>query len=80
MLSLAPSLVLATAHAGPPEAIEQLRAAGVTVLLLPEEATAQGARARALAAGEALDRDEAAQALAAQLDAELRGLRPPPTR
>jgi iron complex transport system substrate-binding protein len=76
VLSLAPSLVLATAHAGPPEAIEQLRAAGVTVLLLPEEATAEGARARALAAGDALDRDEAAQALAAQLDAELRGLAP----
>ena len=54
VLSLAPSLVLATAHAGPPEAIEQLRAAGVTVLLLPEEATAEGARARGQLAPERL--------------------------
>jgi iron complex transport system substrate-binding protein len=76
VLSLAPTLVLATAHAGPPEAVEQLRAAGVTVLLLPEEATAEGSRARTIAAGEALDRVEAAQTLVAQLDAGLTGLSP----
>ena len=62
VLSLAPTLVLATAHAGPPEAVDQLRAAGVTVLLLP--------------AGEALDRQQAAQALVEQLDAGLLGLSP----
>lgn len=76
VLSLAPTLVLATAHAGPPEAVDQLRTAGVTVLLLPEEATVAGARARTLAAGEALGEQEAAEALARRLDAGLQALTP----
>lgn len=76
VLSLAPTLVLATAHAGPPEAVDQLRTAGVTVLLLPEEATVAGARARTLAAGEALGEQQAAEALARRLDAGLQALTP----
>lgn len=76
VLSLAPSLVLATAHAGPPEALDQLRAAGVTVLLLPEQATAAGARARAVAAGEALHREAEAAALTRALDEGLQALTP----
>lgn len=35
ILSLRPSLILATEHAGPPATLDQLRAAGVTVLVLP---------------------------------------------
>lgn len=76
VLSLAPTLVLATAHAGPPEAVDQLRTAGVTVLILPEEATVAGARARTLAAGEALGEQQAAEALARRLDAGLQALTP----
>ena len=76
VLSLAPTFVLATAHAGPPEALDQLRAAGVTVLLLPEQATVDGARARAVAAGEALDREDEAQALVQSFDAGLNALTP----
>ncbi len=43
VLSLRPTLVIATTEAGPPEAIQQLKSAGVTVLVLPHEPTVEGA-------------------------------------
>ena len=43
VLSLEPTLVIATTEAGPPEAIEQLGSAGPTVLVLPHEPTVEGA-------------------------------------
>ena len=43
VLSLEPTLVIATTEAGPPEAIEQLGSACPTVLVLPHEPTVEGA-------------------------------------
>ena len=41
VLSLRPTLIIATTEAGPPEAIQQLRSAGVTVLVLPHDPTVE---------------------------------------
>ena len=46
VLSLRPTLIIATTEAGPPAAIQQLRGAGVTVLVLPHEPTVEGASAK----------------------------------
>ena len=46
VLSLRPTLIIATTEAGPPEAIQQLRSAGVTVLVLPHEPTVENAIAK----------------------------------
>ena len=46
VLSLRPTLIIATTEAGPPEAIQQLKSAGVTVLALPHEPTVEGAIAK----------------------------------
>lgn len=43
VLSLRPTLVIATTEAGPPEAIQQLKSAGVTVLVLPHDPTVENA-------------------------------------
>ncbi len=42
ILSLAPTLLIASAHAGPPAVIEQIRAAGVQVETLSEDYSEQG--------------------------------------
>lgn len=68
ILSLRPSLVLASAEAGPPAVIEQLRSAGVRVVVAPAGATLDGVRARIRLLGDVLDRREAA----ARLDEKLR--------
>lgn len=46
VLSLRPSLILATAEAGPPAALSQVRAAGVTVLAVPSVYTVDGVRTK----------------------------------
>jgi iron complex transport system substrate-binding protein len=46
ILSLAPTLVLATTHAGPPVVFSQLREAGVPLLVLPAEPSLAGAEAK----------------------------------
>ena len=46
VLSLRPTLIIATTEAGPPEAIQQLKSAGVTVFILPHEPTVENAIAK----------------------------------
>ena len=67
ILALRPTLVLATDEAGPATALDQLRAAGVTVTIIPAPSDATAARGFATAVGEAVGRGEAGQALAATL-------------
>ena len=43
VLSLSPTLIIATTEAGPPEALRQIESAGVRLLVLPHEATVDGA-------------------------------------
>lgn len=71
VLSLRPDLVLASAEAGPPAAIAQLRAAGVDVVRLGEAHTPEAALARIRAIGAAIGRGGVAEALAASIAEDL---------
>lgn len=71
ILSLSPTLVLATTNAGPPEVLAQLRLAGVTLVVLPARPTAEGALLKVRAVGEALDREAEAAVLARQIEEDL---------
>jgi iron complex transport system substrate-binding protein len=64
ILSFEPTLVIGTTDAGPPEAIEQLRAAGVTVLILPLTNSAEGAIEEIRTVGAALGVPDRANAIA----------------
>ncbi len=43
VLSLSPTLIIATTEVGPPEALRQIESAGVRLLVMPHEATVDGA-------------------------------------
>ncbi len=78
VLSLKPDLVLASVEAGPPQALAQIERAGVRVVRISGDASVTGCVARVRAVGAALDRIEAAEALAAQIESELADFRPSP--
>ncbi len=75
VLAMAPDLVIASADAGPPAAIEQLRTAGVAVEIMPAAATPETAAKRIEAAGVALRSSPAAIELADALRRETRAAR-----
>ena len=70
ILSLKPTLVLASDEAGPPAALEQLRAAGVEISLVPSEHSVAGAQAKVLAIAKVLNRTAEGEKLAAAIDAQ----------
>lgn len=71
VLSLKPDLVLASEEAGPPEALEQLKQAGVTLERIPGSATVSGCVSRIRAIGTLLNRAEAAEELAGNIESSL---------
>lgn len=71
MLSLAPDLVLASPDAGPPSVLEQVAAAGVRVVRLPEAHAPQPALERIERIGAALDRTPAARAMVTAIAGDL---------
>ena len=71
LLSLRPTLVLASADAGPPAALEGVGAAHVPVVTLPEAHTAEAALDRVRLVGEALHRPDEAAAMMAAMRADL---------
>lgn len=71
VLSLRPTLVVASAETGPPPALAQLRSAGVRIVTVDEVGDLASARKRITTVAEALGRVEAGQALLAKLDREL---------
>lgn len=71
VLALGPELILAEATAGPPEAIEVLRAAGVDFRTLPGAASPEGVLEKIAAVGAALDREAEAATLAADFTARM---------
>jgi iron complex transport system substrate-binding protein len=71
VLSLAPTLVLATDESGPPAALEQLAGAGVRIVVSPSPRNAEQAAQRIEQIGEALDRAPEAKAIAGRLRAEM---------
>lgn len=67
VLALRPTLVLATDEAGPPAALEQIRGAGVKVVLAPSEHSVAGAQAKVRAIAAALGKTPEGEALAAEI-------------
>jgi iron complex transport system substrate-binding protein len=67
VLSLSPSLVLASDEAGPPEVLEQLRGAGVKVHTIGSPKEAAAISGRVAAVGAALDRRDAGARLSAEV-------------
>jgi iron complex transport system substrate-binding protein len=70
VLALSPDLVIASAEAGPPAALDQLRAAGVRVEIIPAASTVDEAAARIEAVGAVLHERARARAAAAKLRAD----------
>ncbi|MCI0529071.1 MAG: ABC transporter substrate-binding protein [Nitrospira sp.] len=54
VLSLKPSLILATTEAGPPAAITQLKGSGVPILILPAEYSLEGVKTKIRGVAKAL--------------------------
>ncbi len=71
VLSMDPSLVLAEADAGPPEALAVLQEAQVPLVLIPDEPTGAGIVEKIRAVGVALDVEAQAGALAEDVTAQL---------
>jgi iron complex transport system substrate-binding protein len=71
VLAQGPSLIIGNEETGPPEVVQQLRDAGVPILLLPDGNDVQGARELIATLGMVFGRDGEAQDLLASLDAEV---------
>jgi iron complex transport system substrate-binding protein len=71
VLAQGPSLIIGNEETGPPEVVQQLRDAGVPILLLPDGNDVQGARELIATLGVVFGRDGEAQDLLASLDAEV---------
>lgn len=71
ILSLEPTVVIGKEAAGPPPVLEQIRAAGVPVVIIPEAQTLDGVAAKIRSVAAALGVDEAGETLASQTQAEI---------
>ncbi len=71
VLGLHPTVILASADAGPPPVVEQLKQSGVTWITIPAENSVEGAKAKIRAVAHALNRDAAGEALVQHLDAQM---------
>ena len=71
VLALGPSLIIGNEETGPPEVVQQLRDAGVPILLLPDSNDVQAARDLITTLGAIFDREQAAVELVAELDADV---------
>ena len=74
ILSLNPTLVIGRDDVRPPQVVQQLRMAGVTVLLLKEPRSFETAKQRLLMIGKAVDREEKAKELTDALDDDIKKL------
>ena len=75
ILSLKPTLVIGRADVKPPQVVEQLRMAGVTVLLFKEPRTFDEAKQRLRTIGKAVGRQERATALISALEKDIEMLK-----
>lgn len=71
VLSLRPSLVIATTEAGPAAVMEQIRNAGVTMLVLNDDATLEGAKQKISSIARALGLDARGDALTRGIDLDI---------
>ena len=74
ILAMKPDLILASGDAGPPEAIDQLKAAGIPIVTLPKDHTLAGIRGKIESVAAALDAKVAGEKLAAAFDADRKGV------
>jgi iron complex transport system substrate-binding protein len=75
ILALGPDLVLAIEDAGPPAALDQLRDAGVPVVMVPDNYTPEGVLAKVDAVAAALGVEAEGARLRNRIEAELRSVR-----
>ncbi|MGI9585350.1 MAG: heme/hemin ABC transporter substrate-binding protein [Acidimicrobiia bacterium] len=68
VIALSPTLVLGDTQVGPDSAIEQIRAAGIPVVILQSEVTLDGVARKISAVGEILGLEQAAIDLASEVD------------
>ncbi len=71
VLAQGPSLIIGNEETGPPEVVQQLRGAGVPILLLPDNNDVQAARDLISTLGAIFKKEPEAQALIEQLDADV---------
>ncbi len=74
ILSLKPTLVIGRDDVKPPQVVEQLRMAGVTVLLLKEPRTFEAAKQRLLTIGKAVGCEKKAKELTKSLEVDVKKL------
>lgn len=79
VLSLKPTLVLAVDGTGPPGVVEQIRSAGVPVVVLNPTTTVDAAETRIARLGRLLGRTAQADSLVARMRADLAGVERPAT-
>jgi iron complex transport system substrate-binding protein len=72
ILALKPDLILASGDAGPPEALEQLKAAGVPIVKLPKDHSLDGIQRKILEVSKVLDAEAEGRKLAEAFDGERR--------
>lgn len=71
IIALNPSLVLAVEDAGPPTVLEQLRSAGVRVVMVPDEPTPEGVRQKVTLVAAALGDEASGVDMATKIDEAL---------
>lgn len=71
VLAQGPSLIIGNEETGPPEVVEQLREAGVPILLLPDNNDVQAARDLIATLGAIFGKETEAEALIEQLDTDV---------
>ena len=75
VLAFEPTLVLADTQVGPPEALQQLRDAGVPVVVLEYQSTLEGIETKIMQVAEVLGLPDEGADLAAQVDEEIEAAR-----
>lgn len=71
LLSVSPSVILASAAAGPPTVVNQVRGAGIPLLKLTADETVQAAFERTRQLGQIFENEEAAEQLIQNMQADL---------
>lgn len=71
ILSLRPTVVIGSTEAGPPQVLEQIRAAGVTVLVIPELVTLDAGPRKLRLLGRALGVPKRGERLARQVEGQI---------
>lgn len=74
ILSLSPKLILAIADSGPPPVLDQLKAAGACLVLVPDEHSTQGVIRKVESVAKALGREAEGEALKAKLATDFAAL------